>query len=87
MVTALILAPIVLSILATQYESCKFIKKDCIQQNVLSNRLLDEVVCGTGAAVYKDVNSGKCYGFTEQLGSSPPPSNANLVWIGSGRNK
>ena len=98
MVAVLILSPILLSILASQYESCKFLKKDCAPKtfppnfigSMPSGQILDEVVCGdtkSGATepVYKDLNTGKCYGFADQLGSSPPPSNANLVWIGSGR--
>ena len=98
MVAILILAPIILSVLATQYESCKFIKKGCVPlihppdyvEPSELNKSLDEVVCGTSGAVYKDLNSGKCYGFPEplgQVGSSPPPPNARLVWIGSDRNK
>ena len=95
MVAVLILAPIILSILVTQYESCKFIKKDCASlipaQNYVKpgelNQFLDEVVCvdtkpDATPPVYKDLNTGKCYTFVAAPGSSPPPSNANLVWIG-----
>ncbi len=100
MVAVLILSPILLSILASQYEACKFIKKDCIKlipQNhtgraVPPGQFLEEVVCddtkpGATKPVYKDTNTGKCYGFSEEGGSSPPPPNANLVWIGRDKDK
>ena len=99
MIAVLILLPIILSILATKYEACKFIKKGCflmivpphsVKPGDIHNQSLDEVVCWDSKPeatkpVYKDLNTGKCYGFVEGqtgLGSSPPPSNANLVRIG-----
>ncbi len=102
MIAVLITVPILLSVLATQYEACKFIKKDCIPKtspldyvnpDELTGQFLDEVVCQDSKPeatkpIYKDLNTGKCYGFVEGRlgpGSSPPPPNARLVWIGSGR--
>ena len=100
MVAVLILAPIILSILVTQYEACKFIKKGCAQlfppnyvnPGELNNQFLDEVVCNdtkpdASEPVYKNLNTGKCYAFSNAPSSSPPPPNARLVWIGSDRNK
>ena len=95
MISLLILLPILLSVLATQYETCHIIKHNCTSsfspQNYVKpidlNKPMDEVVCNdinraATKIVYMDLNTGKCYGPVATLGNSPPPSNANLVCIG-----
>ena|SRR3989344_2024466 len=91
MIAVLITVPILLSVLATQYESCKWFWRNCtsgishdyINPNELSNQLLGPVVCWDNAALYKDINTGTCYGPSGPI-STPPPSNAKIVRIGSG---
>lgn len=95
MVSLLILLPIILSSLATQYETCGIINHNCTSASGYVkpseiNQFLDEVVCENtkpyaSEPVYRDLNTGKCYGYG--VGSSPPPPNAKLVWIGSGKDK
>ena len=93
MVSLLIILPIGFSFLATQYETCHLIKKNCTSSfNYVNyamqddaNPYFDEVFCGSERAIYKDFNTGKCYGPSNILGNSPPPPNARLVWIGKGK--
>ena len=100
MISLLILLPILLSVLVTQYETCRFIKHNCTSsasphdyvKPIELNQFLDEAVCvdnkpDAPERVYKDSNTGKCYTFVEKLGSSPPPPDAKLVWIGRGADK
>lgn len=101
MITVLILIPTLLSIVITQYENCKFLKKNCSREipetnlpppanpNDLEIQYLEEIVCDdtkpdATVPVLKDLGmDNKCYGFTPKMGNSPPLQGARLLWLGN----